>query len=97
MLTARSYRVTWDAHACLWQVGSRSGLVLFESACRREVSAVCARLNRRFPRRRSPVNRAIRPQPSFCDPSNNFDAAQWAFAPAASSTPAFADAALLAR
>jgi len=55
MLGKRSYVLNWDCYAGLWQICSPSGHVLHESASRREISLLCARLNQRFPRR--PVRR----------------------------------------
>ena len=67
MLGKRSYMLNWDCQKGLWQVSSLSGHVIYESASRHEVSAVCSRLNRQFPRRRMwpmrPAVRARMPRP----------------------------------
>jgi hypothetical protein len=57
MLGKRSYVLGWDCHAGLWQISSPSGHVVHESASPHEISALCARLNRQFPRRRSALTR----------------------------------------
>ncbi len=64
MLGQRSYVVSWDCHARQWEVRSATGFVLLESSSRREASLLCARLNRRFPRRR----RAITKVPAAATP-----------------------------
>jgi hypothetical protein len=60
MLGQRAYVVSWDCHARQWEVRSATGFVLLESSSRREASLLCARLNRRFPRR----HRAATPVPA---------------------------------
>jgi hypothetical protein len=62
MFATPSYAIAQNCPAGLWQISSPSGHVLFESACRNEVEVVCARLNRRFRRRRSRPFRPSRPR-----------------------------------
>ena len=64
MFTKPSYILAKTCPTDLWQISSPSGHILFESACRREVEAVCARLNRRFRRRRLGPVRPARPRVS---------------------------------
>ena len=53
MLGKRSYMLNWDCQTGLWQVRSSAGYVVHESTSRHEVSAMCTRLNRQFPSRRT--------------------------------------------
>ncbi len=50
MLAKRSYVIDWNCQQRRWQLCTTTGFVLLESASRREVAALCARLNRQFPR-----------------------------------------------
>ncbi|HEY4309874.1 MAG TPA: hypothetical protein VGN12_10520 [Pirellulales bacterium] len=70
MLGKRCYTLGWGSHAAQWQVRSTSGHIVFEAACRQEASAICTRLNRRFPRTRIHAKAvARRPAPIRCETS----------------------------
>jgi hypothetical protein len=83
MFATPGYVIAHNCPAGLWQISSPSGHVLFESACRDEVEAICVRLNRRLRRRRAHSSRSSRPRVVFsAKPCAAVDFAKVVVAPA---------------